>query len=242
MNKLLAAFVLSLTPALGLANETQHLESANVDLHDKASLQNGAKYFVSYCMGCHSLKYMRYNRMAEDLGIDDKTLRETLIRGDAKPGDQMTNSVRPEDGTAWFGVAVPDLTLVTRWRSPDWVFTYLKSFYVDPTRPWGVNNVLFPNVGMPHMLASLQGLQEPVMTEAEPGATPAATGVKLVKPGSLSPEAYDAMVHDIVNFLTYVGEPMKLERQRLGLWVLVFLGLFFVSAYYLKKEYWKDVH
>ncbi len=242
MNKLLAALVLSLAPALGLASEAAHLEDANIDLRDQASLQNGAKYFVNYCMGCHSLGYMRYNRMAEDLGIDDKNLRENLILGDAKPGDLMTNTMRPEDGTAWFGVAVPDLTLVTRWRSPDWVYTYLKSFYVDPTRPWGVNNVLFPNVGMPHILASLQGVQEPVMAQHEGGSTPVVEGVKLVKAGSLSPEQYDAMVRDITNFLTYAGEPMRLERQRLGLYVLIFLGIFFIAAYYLKKEFWSDVH
>lgn len=242
MKKLLAALVLSAVPALGLASETLPLEKANIDLHDKASLQRGAGHFVNYCIGCHSLKYMRYNRMAADLGIDDKTLRETLIRGDAKPGDQMTNPMRPEDGIAWFGVAVPDLTLETRVRTPDWVYTYLKSFYVDPTRPWGVNNVIFPNVGMPHILSNLQGLQEPVMAQHEGAATPVVEGVKLVKAGSLSPEEYDAMVRDITNFLTYVGEPMQLERQRLGVFVLIFLGLFFIAAYALKKEFWKDVH
>ncbi len=242
MKKLLAACILSLAPALGLAAGTQHLEDADIDLHDQASLQNGAKYFMNYCMGCHSLKYMRYNRMAEDLGIDDKTLRETLILGDAKPGDLMTNPMRPEDGTAWFGVAVPDLTLVTRWRSPDWVYTYLKSFYTDPTRPWGVNNVLFPNVGMPHVLASLQGVQEPVLAAHKGASTPVVEGVKLVKPGNLNEEQYNAMVRDITNFLTYVGEPMRLERQRLGVYVLIFLGFFFVAAYAMKKEFWKDVH
>lgn len=242
MNKLLAAFVLSLAPALGLASEAVHLDKANIDLHDKASLQNGAKYFVNYCMGCHSLKFMRYNRMAEDLGIDDKTLRETLIFGDAKPGDLMTNPMRAADGEQWFGVAVPDLTLATRWRSPDWVYTYLKSFYVDPTRPWGVNNVLFPNVGMPHVLATLQGVQEPVFAHHEGASTPVVEGVKLVQGGALSPEQYDAMVRDITNFLTYAGEPMRLERQRLGVYVLLFLGIFFIAAYALKKEFWKDVH
>jgi ubiquinol-cytochrome c reductase cytochrome c1 subunit len=242
MKKLLAAFALSLVPVFGFASEAAHLEDSDIDLHDQASLQRGAGYFVNYCMGCHSLKFMRYNRMAADLGIDDKTLRQTLIRGDAKPGDLMTNSMRPEDSTAWFGVAIPDLTLVTRWRSPDWVYTYLKSFYVDPTRPWGVNNVLFPNVGMPHMLADLQGIQEPVLAEHKGAATPVVEGVKLTKPGTLSPEKYDAMVRDITNFLTYAGEPMRLERQRLGFFVLLFLGVFFVAAYYLKKEFWKDVH
>ena len=248
MNKLLAAFVLSpvlsLAPVLGLASSGGvHLEEANVDLTDQASLQSGAKYFVNYCMGCHSLKYMRYNRMAQDLGIDDSALRQNLIFGDAKPGDLMTNAMRPEDGEKWFGVAVPDLTLVTRWRSPDWVYTYLKSFYTDPTRPYGVNNLVFPAVGMPNVLAGLQGIQEPVFAEHhEGGGAPAVTGVKLAQPGSLSPEQYDAMVRDLTAFLTYAGEPVQLERKRLGVYVLLFLGLLFILAYALKREFWKDVH
>jgi ubiquinol-cytochrome c reductase cytochrome c1 subunit len=242
MNKLIAALVLSVAPAIGLAaGEHVPLEKAKIDLGDQASLQNGAKYFVNYCAGCHSLQYMRYNRMAEDLGIDEKTLRENLIFGDARPGDLMTNAMRPEDGEKWFGTQVPDLTLVTRWRSPDWVYTYLKSFYVDPTRPYGVNNLVFPAVGMPHVLAGLQGVQEPVFAEHHEGP-PVVTGVKLTQAGSLSPDQYDAMVRDITAFLTYAGEPIKLERRRLGIYVLLFLGLLFILAYALKKEYWKDVH
>lgn len=242
MNKLIAAVVLSLAPALGLATGGHvALEKANIDLTDQASLQSGAKYFMNYCMGCHSLKYMRYNRMAEDLGIDETTLRQNLIFGDAKPGDLMTNAMRPEDGEKWFGTEVPDLTLVTRWRSPDWVYTYLKSFYTDPTRPYGVNNLIFPAVGMPHVLAGMQGVQEPEFAAHHEGP-PVVTGVKLTQPGSLSPDQYDAMVRDITAFLTYVGEPIQLERQRLGIYVLLFLGLLFILAYALKKEFWKDVH
>ncbi len=244
MNKLIAALVLCAAPALALAAGGHvALEKANIDLTDQASLQSGAKYFMNYCMGCHSLKYMRYNRMAEDLGIDETNLRQNLIFGDAKPGDLMTNAMRPEDGEKWFGVAIPDLTLVTRWRSPDWVYTYLKSFYTDPTRPYGVNNLVFPAVGMPHVLAGMQGVQEPVFAEHhEGGGTPVVSGVKLTQPGSLSPDQYDAMVRDITAFLTYAGEPIQLERRRLGIYVLLFLGLFFILAYALKKEFWKDVH
>ncbi|MCF1183446.1 cytochrome c1 [Marichromatium gracile] len=243
MRKLIIATLLLLSPVTLLASGGGvHLEDADIDLHDKASLQRGAKYFVNYCMGCHSLQYMRYNRMAEDLGIDEISLRENLIFGDAKPGDLMTNSMRPEDGEKWFGTAIPDLTLVTRWRSPDWVYTYLKSFYVDDTRPYGVNNVLFPLVGMPHVLGGLQGLQQPVMSESHDGGEAIAVGVELVEEGTLSTEEYDTMVRDITAFLTYAGEPMKLERQRLGLYVLLFLGVFFLIAYFLKKEYWKDIH
>ncbi|AHF02665.1 cytochrome C [Marichromatium purpuratum 984] len=243
MRKLIIATLLLLSPVTLLASGGgAHLEDADIDLHDKASLQRGAKYFANYCMGCHSLQYMRYNRMAEDLGIDEISLRENLIFGDAKPGDLMTNSMRPEDGEKWFGTAIPDLTLVTRWRSPDWVYTYLKGFYVDDTRPYGVNNVLFPLVGMPHVLGGLQGVQQPVMSEPHDGSEAVPVGVELVEEGTLSPEEYDTMVRDITAFLTYVGEPMKLERQRLGLYVLLFLGVFFLIAYFLKKEYWKDIH
>lgn len=242
MKKLIATLVLSVAPAIGLAAGGGHaLESADVDLTDQASLQRGAKYFVNYCMGCHSLQYMRYNRMAEDLGIDDATLRGTLLLGDAKPGDLMTIAMRPEDGEKWFGTAIPDLTLVTRWRSPDWVYSYLKGFYTDPSRPYGVNNLVFPAVGMPHVLAGLQGVQEPVFAEGQEGAG-MVTGVKLTQPGSLSPDEYNSMVRDITAFLTYAGEPIQLERQRLGIYVLLFLGLLLILAYLLKKEYWKDVH
>lgn len=244
MRALIIASVLFLTPLLATAAGGHvHLERANIDLKDQASLQRGAKYFVNYCMGCHSLQYMRYNRMAEDLGIDETTLRENLMFTDAKPGDLMTISMRPEDGEKWFGTAVPDLTLVTRWRSPDWVYTYLKSFYLDDTRPYGVNNLVFPQVGMPHVLSSLQGVQMAVLEPGtEEGAPAKITGLELAQPGSLSPGEFDAVVLDLTNFLTYVGEPMRLERQRLGIYVLLFLGLFFIVAYALKKEYWKDVH
>lgn len=246
MKKLIIAAILLLVPMFASASgDGIHLESANIDLTDQASLQNGAKYFVNYCMGCHSLEYMRYNRMAEDLGIDEVDLRQNLILTGAKPGELMTNSMRPQDGEKWFGTAVPDLTLVTRWRSPDWVYTYLKSFYADPSRPYGVNNLVFPAVGMPHVLTGLQGIQQPIYEEYlnEGGLTvKKVTGVSAPAGGSLSPEEYDAVVRDLTAFLTYAGEPMKLERQRLGIYVLLFLGLFFIVSYALKKEYWKDVH
>jgi len=244
MRKLIiAATLMMLSPVALLAAEGPRLEKANINLHDQASLQRGAKYFVNYCFGCHSLQYMRYNRLAKDLGIDEIALRENLLFGDAKPGDLMTIAMRPDDGLKWFGVVPPDLTLVTRWRSPDWVYTYLKGFYLDGTRPYGVNNLLFPLVGMPHALGDLQGAQEPVMAESHvAGAQPVLEGVKLVKQGTLSPAEYDSMVRDITAFLTYAGEPIQLERQRLGFYVLLFLGVLFIFAYLMKKEFWKDVH
>ncbi len=247
MRKLIIASILLMAPALAPAagGHAVHLEDANIDLSDQASLQRGAKYFVNYCMGCHSLQYMRYNRMAADIGIDEVELRQNLILDGSKPGDLMTNAMRPEDGEKWFGTAVPDLTLVTRWRSPDWLYTYLKTFYTDNARPYGVNNLVFPDVGMPHVLAPLQGVQNPVFEEKEgPDGemVKQVVGIEPGQAGTMTAEAYDEMVRDLTNFLTYAGEPMKLERQRLGIYVLLFLGLFFILAYALKKEYWKDVH
>jgi len=247
MRKLLTfASILLLVPAAVMASSGgPALHSANIDLKDQASLQRGAGYYVNYCMGCHSLGYMRYNRLAADLGIDDATLRQHLIFTGAKPGDLMVSAMNPANAQKWFGTAVPDLTLVTRWRNPDWVYSYLKGFYADPSRPLGVNNVVFPNVGMPHVLAGLQGLAQPKVEEHHgPDGAPVKTvvGVEPAQGGSLTAEQYDAFARDLTAFLTYVGEPMKLERQHLGLWVLLFLALFFVPAYALKKEYWKDVH
>ncbi|EGV19854.1 cytochrome c1 [Thiocapsa marina] len=242
MRKLIIATLALLLPAVGFAAGGHvELEKADIDLNDQASLQRGAKYYVNYCMACHSLKHMRYSRMADDLGIDDKALRENLLFGDAQPTSMMTNSMRPADGEVWFGTAVPDLTLVTRWRSPDWVYTYLKSFYSDPTRPYGVNNVIFPLVGMPHVLGDLQGVQEAIVEE-HAGHEPTIAGVELTQPGSLAPEEYDNMVRDITAFLAYAGEPSQMERRKVGIYVLLFLGLFFIVAFALKKEYWKDVH
>jgi ubiquinol-cytochrome c reductase cytochrome c1 subunit len=243
MRKLIIATLVVLLPSVGFAAGGHvTLEKAEIDLTDQASLQRGAKYFVNYCMACHSLSHMRYSSMAEDLGIDDQALRENLLFGGAEPADMMTNAMRPADGETWFGTAVPDLTLVTRWRSPDWVYTYLKSYYVDPSRPYGVNNLIFPLVGMPHVLGDLQGIQEPIFEAAAGGHDPVVVGVNLTQPGTLAPDEYDAMVRDITAFLTYAGEPTQLERRRLGVYVLLFLGLFFIVAYALKKEYWKDVH
>jgi len=186
---------------------------------------------------------MRYNRMGEDLGLDEVQIRQDFIFDkETKPGDLMVSTMRPKDGEKWFGTEVPDLTLVTRWRDPDWVFTYLKSFYVDESRPYGVNNAVFPDVGMPHVLAGPQGLQKAVYTGGEGEHHGSLKGFEPVRPGSLSPEEYDKMVRDLTNFLTYAGEPMKLERRRLGLYVLGFLLILFGLAYLLKKEYWKDVH
>lgn len=225
------------------------LESAKVDIHNKPSLQRGAKYFVNYCMGCHSLNYSRYNRIAADLDLTPEQVSKNLIFTRNADGEQegvgslMKNGISQKDSAEWFGAPPPDLSLVGRSRGSDWIYSYLKAFYVDPSRPMGVNNTVFPNVGMPHVLWELQGWQERHCTKEGEGehAVEHCT-LKQVKPGSMSPPEYDQVVRDITNFLTYVAEPAKLHRINYGVFVLLFLGVFAILAYFLKKEYWKDVH
>ncbi|MEL4203095.1 cytochrome c1 [Plesiomonas shigelloides] len=218
---------------------------ANNDLTDKASLQNGARLFMNYCAGCHSTKFQRYERVATDLGIPPELMKQNLIfDNQAKIGDLMTNAMPEKNAASWFGAPPPDLTLEARLRSPDWIYTYLHSFYADPTRPFGVNNILFPNVGMPHVLEELQGTPEAVAEMHEVGGQPHAVviGTKVVRQGEMNAEEYDQAVRDITNFLEYSGEPMKQQRKHMGYWVFAFLVVFFILAYLLKKEYWRDVH
>ncbi|MCF1427323.1 MAG: cytochrome c1 [Shewanella sp.] len=231
MKKILIT-LFALLPSLVLAAGAKvHLENANLDLNDKASLQRGLGYFQQYCAACHSTQYQRYGRVAEDLGISVDEMRANYIPTDAKIGELMENAIPKKDAANWFGAAPPDLTLVSRVRGEDWVYTYLKSFYQDPSRPFGVNNKVFPSVGMPHVLEELQGL--PVLQE---DGTFVATG------GKLTPEEYDQVARDITGFLAYSAEPVRMERERIGYWVLGFLFIFFIVALLLKKEYWKDVH
>lgn len=244
---LIAAFI----PAIALASGDEvHLDHHRTDLHDTASLQRGAQTFANYCMGCHATSHARYNRVARDLGIPEELMMENLVFADKKFGDLMTIAMRQEDSKKWFGATPPDLTLVARVRRPDWVYTYLRSFYEDPGRPWGVNNVVFKDVGMPHVLAGLQGMQKLGTAEVKVGydtltgqeITEEHEGVLyLDKEGSLTAAEYDKLVYDLVNFLVYMAEPVALERQAIGWWVLLFLVIFFVPVYLLNKEYWKDV-
>lgn len=245
MKKTIAAILFALLPAVGMASGGGvHLDKAHIDPADRASQQRGAKMFVNYCQGCHSAKYMRYSRMAQDLGMSNQQVIDNLMLKDGKIGDTMTVAMKGADAKVWFGKAPPDLSVVARARGTDWLYTYLRTFYQDTARPMGVNNLVFKDVGMPHVLIGLQGLQAPVYktVEHEGHETQVLDHLELVKPGSLSPAEYDEAVRDLVNFLDYVGEPIKLERQRLGIWVLLFLAVFFVVAFALKKEYWKDVH
>ncbi|KOR32644.1 cytochrome C [Achromatium sp. WMS3] len=247
MRRLLILAVLILTPILGFTSGGGiSLETANIDLHDKASLQRGAKYFMNYCAGCHSLKYARYNRMARDLGLTDKQVQDNLMFvSGSKVGNQITISMSEAQGEKWFGAPVPDLTLVTRNKigGSDWLYTYLKSFYIDPKRPYGVNNAVFPDVAMPDVLAELRGTQT---IEYKEGKNAAGQPIHVFKQfrrhGGLSNDELDRVFLDLTAFLTYMGEPMQLERRALGKWVLLFLAVFTLLAFLLKKEYWRDVH
>ena len=231
--------------ATAVASEGALSEHANNDVSNLASLQRGARNFVNYCMGCHSAQYVRYNRLGQDLQISDQQLIKNLMFAAQKPQETMTIAMRQDDAKRWFGVAPPDLSLMARNRGPDYIYNFLRSFYLDPARPTGVNNLMLPNAAMPHVLWQLQGVQEAVFAEESVAGGGASQKVfkefRQVTPGKLSPEEYDHFVRDIVNFLAYVGEPMQLERQRIGMWVLAFLLVFGILAYLLKQEIWKDV-
>ncbi|MGX9416958.1 cytochrome c1 [Vibrio sp. RC27] len=222
-----------------------HLDAAENDLTDKASLQNGAKLFMNYCFGCHSTQYQRYERVANDLGIPKDLMLENLVfEPTAKIGQLMENAIPDEDASKWFGSAPPDLTLVARVRGTDWVYTYLRSFYVDPSRPFGVNNTVFPSVGMPHVLEGLQGIPYPVYetTQVDGEDVQHIVGIESDGSGELTASEYDIAVRDLVNFLEYSAEPMKLERQSMGWWAMGFIFIFTIVVVLLKKEYWRDVH
>jgi ubiquinol-cytochrome c reductase cytochrome b subunit len=229
-----------------------HLDDMQPDLHNQSSLQSGAATYMNYCMGCHSLQYSRYERVADDLGIPHDLMSANLVFDpDQKLGALMGNSMDSAAAKRWFGAKPPDLTLVARARGTDWLYTYLRTFYADTGRPWGVNNKVFADVGMPHALVELQGLAECVVAPVDAARDPL-TGkdvheqpcgsLEITQPGELSPEEFDTAVYDLVNFLAYVGEPAALSRQRTGVYVLMFIALFFVFTWLLNREYWKDVH
>jgi ubiquinol-cytochrome c reductase cytochrome c1 subunit len=243
MKKLMIA-LLALLPTLLFASGNVHLDKANYDLTDKASLQSGAKLFMNYCAACHTTKHQRYQRVATDLGIPEDLMADNLIFTDSKIGELMKNNMDPAEGGKWFGVAPPDLTLEARLREPDWIYTYLRSFYADPTRPFGVNNTVFPLVGMPHVLEELQGVPTAIYetTEHEGVEHKSIIGFESNGQGEMSSDEYDKAVLNLVNFLVYAGEPNKLERQALGFWVMGFLVILFILSYLLKKEYWRDIH
>jgi ubiquinol-cytochrome c reductase cytochrome c1 subunit len=240
--RLLIAVALAALPLAGAAEEPGHLEPAGINVNNPESLQNGAKTFVNYCLSCHSADYMRYNRLAEDLGLSEELVMDNLVFADAKIGETMSIAMDPEDSEKWFGKTPPDLSLIGRARGADWLYAYLRSFYQDESGDW--NNLLLPNAAMPHVLWQLQGIQVPVYTtHEEHGRTVQAIDhLEVTTPGSLAPGAYDDTVRDLVAFLDYMSEPAKLNRKNIGVWVMLFLAVFALLAYLLKAEYWRDVH
>jgi len=220
--------------------------AAGNEVTNTASLQRGAANFTNYCLGCHSLKYMRYERMAKDLDISMEQLRASLIPTAAKPTDYMLSSFPKAEAEAWFGKVPPDLSLVARYRGTDWVYRFLKGFYVDTSRATGSNNLVLDGAAMPAVLSDLEGVKAAVFAEHGAGDGAHAVGksverFEMVAQGRLKPEEFDGFVRDTVNFLDYAGDPSQVERRSIGLWVVLFLLVFTGFAWMLKKEYWKDV-
>ena len=253
IKKLIGAVALMLTCTATFAAEGGYpLDKAPYRVNDMASLQNGAKLFVNYCLNCHSASSMRYNKL-KDIGLTDQQIKESLLFTGEKVGDMMNVAMNPKDAKQWFGTTPPDLSLIARAKSvnagpsgADYIYTYLRTFYRDTSRATGWNNLVFPAVGMPHALWELQGQRVAKYVEAKDPHDPSKTvhrfaGFEQVTPGKLSPQAYDSAVADLVAYLQWMGEPAQNQRVRVGVWVLLFLAAFFVIAWRLNAAYWKDV-
>ncbi|WP_231865918.1 cytochrome c1 [Legionella fallonii] len=218
------------------------MPSISIDIQDKDRLQRGAKLFMNYCSGCHSLRYMRYNRMAEDLGLIDfsgqmnENLLNNLIFTKAAIYDPIQIAMPMDDAQQWFGVIPPDLSLSAREKGANWLYHYLKSFYNDASRPFGVNNLLVPNVAMPNILESLMG-QQILVKDSETHRD----SLLLVKQGEMLPIDFDSSLRDLVTFLVYVSEPARLIRYRIGVFVVLFLIFFFIVVYCLNQIYWRQL-
>jgi ubiquinol-cytochrome c reductase cytochrome c1 subunit len=263
LSTLLAVLVLAVAgPAAASTDADLRMEPAHVNRLSAESLQRGARNFANYCLNCHSARFLRYNRLT-DLGLSEAMIQDNLMFAGDKIGETMTVAMTARDAKTWFGAPPPDLSLESRVRGTDWLFNYFLAFYRDDATPTGWNNLVFPNVGMPHVLWAVGGTNRLVTKEfaqheeAEAAAlaakrlvkvAPAPGGKYLVQtleqetPGELSPEQYRAFVADLVNYMDYMAEPAKNKRINLGLYVLLYLGVLFVFAYWLKREYWKDVH
>ncbi len=252
MKQLLTVLLVMCMPVVALAagGGGGNLDSMEPDLSNKASLQRGAQIFTNYCMGCHSAEYSRYKRVAKDLGIPKELYEQNLIFTDARFGELMKNAMPEEPAASWFGKAPPDLTLTARVNGPDWLYSYLRAFYKDESRPHGVNNAVFDNVGMPHVMIHQGGLcAEPPHMGQDPEIDPATgevVGDEICEDwaveGDMEPEEFDQAMYDLTNFLVYLGEPALMDRKRIGIYVLIFIGVFFIFAYLLNREYWKDIH
>ncbi|MEM7080217.1 MAG: cytochrome c1 [Pseudomonadota bacterium] len=258
---LLLTFVLTPVSVFAASAEIDwDMEAFEGDLENLPSLQNGMRLYMNYCIGCHSLKYQRYERTVDDFGIPHDLALQNLVFSGQKIGELMTTAMDPVQAKNWFGAAPPDLTMVTRVRGTEWLYNYLKTFYVDDTRPFGVNNKVFENVGMPNVLVDLQGVQREgciqVPKIAENGGemrdpliqgktiTEESCGELYIEEGTgvYNAEEFDQAVYDLTNFLDYVGEPTRLDRQRIGISVLLFLIILGCFTYLLNREFWKDVH
>lgn len=251
INKIILASILSFCSfGLFAAGPAVPLDNIKTNIEDQESLQNGLATFMNYCFACHSMQYARYERAADDLGIPHNIFEENLLVGDVKIGQLMKIAMSSDQAKVWFGNPPPDLTLSARLRGPDWLYSYLRGFYADPKRPYGVNNTVFKDVGMPHVLAELQGVcaEEPalgVKSVVDPlsGNIVKQSGCnEFSDEGTLTPKEYDALIYDLVNFMTYVGEPSRLESERIGRNVLIFLAFLFIFVYFLNKEYWREIH
>lgn len=258
---LIAPMIVSSSYAAG-GHGSAHLDEVHIDMDDKASLQNGAKLFVNYCLSCHSAAYSRYERVAADLDIPLSHLKDNMMFTTDKAGDLMTAAMSESDGKKWFGVAPPDLTVVSRVRKPNWVYTYLRSFYRDESTPSGWNNSLFSNVAMPHVMYELQGSPKLISLPGDDSAehktekhgdehahaadestyTAGGAVFDMSHRGKLSNAEFDSEMRDLTNFLVYLAEPAQMQRKKIGVWTLVFLIIFMLLAIVLKKEYWRDVH
>lgn len=237
MKRLFSLLLLVLPLTVG-ASGGPELDSVSVDVYDQASLKKGARLYADYCQGCHSLKYERYSRLARDLGLPEKQVVKEFLLDSGKIGDTMTNAMTAEEGEAWFGVQPPDLSLIVRARGADWTYSYLRSFYLDPSRPTGVNNRTFKDVAMPNVLGELQGQQKLVSHRV---GNREVERLDVVQRGRMTAREFDQAVADLVNFMAYVAEPAQLERSKLGKYVLLFLAVLTALLYRLKKEYWRDV-
>ena len=228
--------------APALASGGGGLMHAGTDLGDRASLQRGAQLFMNNCSGCHSLQYMRYSRMASDLGLTEQEVMDNLNFTGGKIGDQIHVAMTEAQGNQFFGKVPPDLSVIARVRGSDWIYTYLKSFYLDESRPLGWNNKLFPNASMPNPLWELQGLQHAEFGKADVAGDRPVEALKVAQAGSQTPEQFDQTARDITAFLQYAAEPAALKRESIGVWVILFLVLLSFLAWMLKNEYWRDVH
>ena len=243
--RLFLAAVLFVLPQYIHAASDDPLFEIDVDTSNVNSLQRGARLYVNYCIGCHSASYMRYNRLGKDLGISEEILETNFMFGTDKPGDTMNIAMKPSDALRFFGVKPPDLSVIARSRGDDWLYSYFMTFYRDADRPFGVNNLQFKDVGMPHVLWELQGFQRPVYkTETREDGTEyqVIDYLEQDEAGKMTPDEYESAVYDLVNFLVYLSEPAKFKRQKIGVWVIIYLLAFLVIVYMLKKEFWKDVH